>query len=89
MTTLGARLRELRLAKPAETQRQFARRMGIDPYTWSKIEAGRLRPNPVEVTQAASLLGADVDELLALLDAWQPAPPPDPSGAFVCHRRWG
>lgn len=73
--TLGQRIRELRGIKNM-TQRELAeavaRRLrnedgrGFDFTYLSKIENDRMRPSSVAIAQLAEVLGADLDELMAL-----------------------
>lgn len=74
--TFGERVRELRAAKNL-TQRELAEAVaarllqsdegrGFDFTYLSKIENDRMLPSAVAINQLAQVLGADVDELLAL-----------------------
>ncbi len=60
--TLGARLKELRLAR-ALTQVEVSEKAGLALDAVSKIETGRRRPRPGTVRKLAEALGVGVEEL--------------------------
>ena len=75
---LGERIRQLREARRAEdpanfSGRQFSLALGISPTYLSKIETGELPAKAELLKKMAERLGADVDELLALANKFDPA----------------
>jgi transcriptional regulator with XRE-family HTH domain len=67
MTTIGARIRALRVAASL-SQRELAARVGVGFPHISKIEAGKETPSNELVERIADALNADADELLLLAD---------------------
>lgn len=52
------------------TQREFARKLGVDPTTLARWERGEKEPGAVYATKAERLLRATLDQLTCLLD-WE------------------
>lgn len=67
ITTIGARIRALRVAASL-SQRDLAARVGVGFPHISKIEAGKETPSAELVERIADTLNADADELLLLAD---------------------
>jgi HTH-type transcriptional regulator, competence development regulator len=67
MTTIGARIRALRV-DAGLSQRQLAAKVGVGFPHLSKIEAGKETPSADLVQRIADALEADADELLLLAD---------------------
>jgi len=63
--TLGKKIKELRESKEI-LQRQLAASLEIDTPMFSKIERGDRRAKREQVVQLATLLKADLNELLTL-----------------------
>ncbi|MEM6515038.1 MAG: helix-turn-helix transcriptional regulator [Bacteroidota bacterium] len=63
--TLGEKIKELRESKEI-LQRQLAASLEIDTPMFSKIERGDRRAKREQVVQLATLLKADLNELLTL-----------------------
>ncbi len=69
LATIGARLRAGRRARyPADTQGDFARRLGVSRYTWQKMERGDTGVAIGTYLKAAELLGI----LEPVADAFSP-----------------
>jgi transcriptional regulator with XRE-family HTH domain len=67
MTTIGARIRALRV-DAGLSQRQLAAKVEVGFPHLSKIEAGKETPSADLVQRIADSLNADADELLLLAD---------------------
>jgi transcriptional regulator with XRE-family HTH domain len=65
-TSIGAHLKQLRLASEYRSLRSFAKALGKTPSWWSKVESGEETPGADTLAHAAALLKVDADELLLL-----------------------
>lgn len=88
MTTLGERLRELRVHKdPYMKLRDAAEYARLHHVRLSHFEADREKPTTKELGTLAQVYDADVVELFDLWRRWQQAPPPDLTNAIICTGR--
>lgn len=71
VVSLGARLREVRLASGLSL-REVARQLGVSPSFVSQLENGKSQPSVATLYSMAQLLGVSIDELFAVDGATSP-----------------